>query len=130
MNRMIHFEPRAGAVHADIEFLRPTAKRPFSYGYEAAGHEPPPTAEFETHSVLIQNARTAARQLSLAEHGVTLVSHRSRVLDFYDDAQLIDVYYAEAAAVIKSATGASRVVVFDHNIRRGLAMALRPGRYD
>jgi hypothetical protein len=37
------------------------------------------------------------------------------------------VYYPEAAAAIRAATGAARVVVFDHNVRRGLS--LRTYRY-
>jgi hypothetical protein len=58
-----------------------------------------------------------------------LVKHRSSVRDFYDDSRLIEVYYPEAAAVIQAATGAGRVLVFDHNVRRGLSIPLRPDRY-
>ena len=38
--------------------------------------------------------------------------------DFYDAAQLRSVYFREAEDLVKQATGASRVVVFDHTIRR------------
>jgi hypothetical protein len=130
MSSVVHTEVPAAAVRAEIEFLRPMAGRPYSYGYEPASHEPPPTAEFEAHRVVILNARTAPRRLSLDVHGATLVTHRSGVQDFYDDTQLIELYYREAAAVIRSATGAHRVEVFDHNIRRGLSMPLRTDRYD
>jgi hypothetical protein len=58
-----------------------------------------------------------------------LVTHRSSVRDFYDETRLIEVYYREAAAVIQAATGAGRVLVFDHNVRRGLSLALRADRY-
>jgi len=115
-------------VHARIEFLRPAENRPFSYGYEPAAHEPPPTAEFEPHPVDIHNARKGT-VLSLNQHGAALVNHRSSVGTFYDDTQVVEVYYAEVAAVIRAATGAERVLVFDHNVRRGLSIPLRPDRY-
>jgi hypothetical protein len=130
VSSVVQFAAPAAAVRAEIDFLRPMAGRPYSYGYEPAGHEPPPTAAFETHRVVILNARSAPRRLSLDEHGAVLVRHRSDVQDFYDDAQLIDRYYREAAAVIRSATGAHRVEVFDHNVRHGLSMPLRTDRYD
>jgi hypothetical protein len=122
VSSVVRFEAPAAAVRAAIDFLRPMAGRPYSYGYEPAAHEPPPTAAFETHRVLILNARTAPRRLPLDEHGATLVRHRSAVRDFYDDAQLIDRYYREAAAVIRATTGAHRVEVFD----RGGARMRRP----
>jgi hypothetical protein len=113
-----------GAVRAEIEFLQAAKDRPYSYGYEPGDHEPPPTATFAAHLVAIRNARTNPRPLSLGEHGATLVEHHSRVQDFYDNEQLTAVYYPEAAAVIKAATGADRVVVFDHNVRRGPSLTL------
>jgi len=120
-----------GAVRAKIEFLKPPTmdNRAYCYGYEPGPHEPPPTAAFAAHSVVVKNARTEPGHLSLDEHGATLVEHQSRVHDFYDSEELIAAYYPEAAAAIKAATGADRVVVFDHNIRRGLSLALRADRY-
>jgi hypothetical protein len=127
---VIDFEASKGAVRAEIEFLLPTKDRPYSYGYEPGEHEPPATAIFAAHHVAIRNARTEPRQLSLDEHGAALIAHQTSVQDFYDDTQLIDVYYPESAALIKAATGADRVVVFDHNVRRGLSLTLRADRND
>ena len=120
---------RDDVVHAHIEFLKPTEGRAFSYGYEPAAHEPRSTAVFVPHPVAIHNARRQQPRLSLEQHGATLVNHHTSVRDFYDEDQLIKVYYPEAAAVIQAATGAGRVVVFDHNVRRGSSIPLRPGRY-
>jgi hypothetical protein len=124
------FEVPTGAVCGEIEFLVPTKERAYSYGYEPGEHEPPATAIFAVHEVAIRNARLESKQLSLDEHGATLIAHRSNVQDYYDDAQLTGVYYPESAAVIKAATGADRVVVFDHNVRRGLSLKLRTNRYN
>jgi hypothetical protein len=51
------------------------------------------------------------------------------VQNFYDNEALTAVYYPEAAAAMKAATGADRVVVLDHNVRRGLSLAVRTDRY-
>ena len=126
---VLDFEVPQERVHAEIEFLQPTTDRAYTYGYTPSDHETPSTAAFTTHRVVIRNARTAPRQLSLREHGATLIEHRSSVRDFYDDDQVIGGYYSESAALIKAATGADRVVVFDHNVRRGLSLTLRNDRY-
>ena len=129
MNNLAGANERDDVVHAQIEFLRPTEGRAFTYAYEPAVHEPRPTALFVRHPVDIHNARKDRPPLSLSQHGATLVKHRSSVRDFYDDSRLIEVYYPEAAAVIQAATGAGRVLVFDHNVRRGLSLPLRPDHY-
>ena len=128
MNNLVYADQRDDVVHAQIEFLKPTEGRAFSYGYEPGVHEPRPTALFVPHPVDIHNARKGPL-LSLNQHGATLVNHRSSVRDFYDDSRLIEAYYPEAAAVIQAATGAGRVLVFDHNVRRGLSISLRADRY-
>ena len=129
VNNLVDADERDDVVRAQIEFLRPTEGRAFSYGYEPAVHEPRATALFVPNPVDIHDARKEQPLLSLNQHGATLVKHRSSVRDLYDDSRLIDVYYPEAAAVIQAATGARRVVVFDHNVRRGLSIPLRPDRY-
>jgi hypothetical protein len=128
MSDLVDADERDDVVHARIEFLKPIEGRAFSYGYEPAIHQPRPTAVFVPHPVDIHSARTGPL-LSLNQHGATLVTHRSSVRDFYDETRLVEVYYPEAAAVIQAATGARRVLVFDHNVRRGLSLALRSDRY-
>jgi len=129
MNELVNVDDRADVVHAQLLFLRPAEGRPFVYGYEPAVYEPRPTAMFEPHRVAVHNVRKAPLRLSLDQHGAILVEHCSGVRDFYDDTQVIAAYYPEAAAVIQSATDAERVIVFDHNVRRGLSIPMRPGRY-
>jgi hypothetical protein len=42
------------------------------------------------------------------------------VRDFWDEAQTLALGHPEAAEIVRAATGASRVVVFDHTLRRRL----------
>jgi len=118
-----------GAVAADIEFLVPAAGQPFVYADEPAAGAPPASARFESRRVPVADVRDGAG-LSLEANGAALVRQRTVVRDFYDDDQLTGRYYPECADIIRAALGAARVVVFDHNVRRGERLALRPDRYD
>jgi hypothetical protein len=48
-----------------------------------------------------------------------LVEHRTAISDFFDTAQLEALYYPEVQRLVRTVTGASRVVVFDHTLRTG-----------
>ena len=65
----------------------------------------------------VANGRHRAQEATLDREGFALVQNRSAVTDF-TEAEIKDVYYPESAELVKLATGASRVLVFDHNLRR------------
>ena len=67
----------------------------------------------------VRNGRLLRDRLSLEEQGFVLVEHKTKVKDFFDAAELQSVYYPEIEQLIKSASGASRVVIFDHTLRSG-----------
>jgi hypothetical protein len=129
VNHTARIDAPAGAVEADIEFLVPGPERPFAYGGEPDGREPPPSATFEPRRVRIEDIRGRAGP-SLDANGAALLAAPTTVRNFYDDDELRGRYYPESAELIRAATGASRVVVFDHNVRRGARLELRPDRYD
>jgi hypothetical protein len=62
--------------------------------------------------------RPIADALSLDGQGFAVVPNRSAVADFYDEAELQRVYYPEVEALVVATTGAARVTVFDHTVRR------------
>jgi hypothetical protein len=105
-------------VDATLHYLVPMTGKPINYTYEP----PPGVARSNTrhaaHRLPIRNARPIASLLSLDRQGFQLVTHRSAVADFYDEDELRRVYYGEAERLLKDVTGASRVFVFDHTIRR------------
>ena len=72
----------------------------------------------EPHKVQISDARPILSEVSLDEEGFALVHHRSVVRDFYDEEEVKRVYYPEAERLLKEATGAERVFIFDHTTRR------------
>jgi hypothetical protein len=105
-------------VEADLHYLTPMAERPRNYTYEPPAGIPRSNTVPETHRVAIRDLRPIAHQASLDNRGFALVQHKSAVRDFYDEEDVRRVYYPEVERVIKQATGADRVYVFDHVVRR------------
>ena len=57
------------------------------------------------------------RSYEPGREGFAIVPHVTRARDLADEAEVKAVYYPEAERLVKQATGASRVLVFDHTIR-------------
>ena len=113
-------------VVAPLNFLVPMAEKPVAYNYEPPPGVPVRTGKREEHRVSIRDARPLIGQLSLDKEGFVLLRHQSAVKIFCDEDEILSVYYPECEQVIKEATGASRVVAFDHIVRNA-AMAVVEG---
>jgi hypothetical protein len=84
---------------------------------------PARTGQGEQHQVAIRDARPLVGQLSLDKEGFVLLHHQTAVKNFYDEHEIASVYYPECERVIKEATGAARVVAFDHIVRNAAMSA-------
>ncbi|KAK0510643.1 hypothetical protein JMJ35_007075 [Cladonia borealis] len=73
---------------------------------------------FEPLDVVVQDIRGREDQFTLDKNGFQIYRHESKEKDFTDDEQIKSVYYPETEQLLKDATGASRVFIFDHTIRR------------
>ena len=69
----------------------------------------------------ITDARPILSEVSLDEEGFGLIEQHSAVRDFYDDEEVKRIYYKEAEQILKDVTGADRVHIFDHTVRRRVA---------
>ena len=105
-------------VLADMNYLVPMAERPRNYTFEPPAGVPRYNSEHEAHRVAIHDARPIADKVSLDANGFALVQHGSAVRDFFDDEEVRRVYYPEIERILKQATGAYRVHIFDHTTRR------------
>ena len=105
-------------VAGSVVYLARTADKPHSYTYDPPEGVAKTNIVPEAHTVPVFDMRPIADGLSLDVQGFALVEAPTAVTDFYDEAQLRGRFYPEAEALVKRATGASRVVVFDHTIRR------------
>lgn len=105
-------------VKADLNYLAPTNEKPRTYTFEPPAGVPRTTTVNEPHELHISDARSILSHISLDEEGFDLLEHHSAVRDFYNDEQVKTVYYAEAEQILKDLTGADRVLIFDHTVRR------------
>ncbi|HEV3178251.1 MAG TPA: CmcJ/NvfI family oxidoreductase, partial [Stellaceae bacterium] len=85
--------------------------------------DPPPgvprsNTKHEAHRVSIHDLRPVAENAELDEQGFGVVRHRSAVRDFWDEDEVRGSYYPEVEAELTRATGATRVFIFDHTVRR------------
>jgi hypothetical protein len=69
------------------------------------------------YSVPIHDARPLIKDLSLDREGFALVRNRTAVLNFYNEEEVRAVYYPEVERLVKEATGATKAVVFAHDVR-------------
>jgi hypothetical protein len=105
-------------VRAELNYLAPGTVRPRTYTYDPPAGTPRSTVVNEPRTLFIADARPILRDVSLDEEGFALVRRQSRVADFYNEQEVRSVYYPEAEHVLKEATGADRVFIFDHTVRR------------
>src|SRR5680860_729721 len=74
------------------------------------------SGNYQAHPVTIRNGRLV-NGFSLDKEGFLLVRHETQMEDFYNDEEVKRVYYPEIEQLVKQATGAARVLVFDHTLR-------------
>ncbi|MGA3002336.1 MAG: CmcJ/NvfI family oxidoreductase [Acetobacteraceae bacterium] len=110
-------------VEAELHYLGRMTERPRNYTYDPPPGVPRSNTVHESHIVPIYDLRGIEAEISLDREGFELLGQVSAVRDFYDDDEVRSVYYPEAERFIAEATGASRVFIFDHTVRRRVAGA-------
>ena len=121
--------PALEHVEAPLNYLAADSEKPVVYAYS-----PPPPGEpqrrgkREQRVVAIHDGRPLSRQLSIDKQGFELHRHVSKVVDFYDEAEVTRVYYPEIEEFVREITGAAKVVIFDHTVRNTAAEAQSAGR--
>ena len=103
-------------VETTLNYFADSSEKPVIYTYEPPPGVPRATGKSEAKSVRIHNARLESN-LSLDRQGFQLIRQQTAVHDFYDRAEVEEVYYPEVQLLLKEVTGAEKVVVFDHQVR-------------
>jgi hypothetical protein len=107
------------AVHAALGFTRRSAEVQYTYTYDPPEGQKRTNIVQDEEPVWIADARDHG--FTLDANGFELIQHKTAVRDFWDEAQTLALGHPEAAEIVKAATGARRVVVFDHTLRRRLS---------
>jgi hypothetical protein len=72
------------------------------------------------YSMPIRDGRPVIPELSLDKQGFVLVRNQTAVSNFYDEPEVRAVYYPEVERLVMQATGATKVLVFAHDVRCAL----------
>jgi hypothetical protein len=100
-------------VEGSLLFLEPSERRP---QLDFSGPGTGIVSElYAPRTVTIRDARTLRTSLDI--QGFEL-ARRASSIDFLDEVEIINVGDAEAAELVRDVTGAARVFVFDHTLRK------------
>ena len=69
----------------------------------------------EYKDIVVENLRGKEDSVTLDTAGFQYFKHTSKHTSFSNDEEIYQEYYPESIDLIKSLTGASRVVLFDHS---------------
>jgi hypothetical protein len=111
--------PRQQTTAAELHYLIRTTAKPTRYVTEPPAGVPAWNGSDDPHTVLIEDARGREPEFTLDRNGFTLIKAPTAVRNFYDSDEIKSVYYPEVERLLRHTLGASRVVVFDHNVRNG-----------
>jgi hypothetical protein len=104
-------------VDAEVNYLIPPLGRHSVTVTPVGAGDTQRTGDYIGTPVSVRNARTMRRAAELDREGFTLGRQVTSVRSFEDDDEIRAVYYPEMAELVRRATGAREVVVFDHNVR-------------
>jgi hypothetical protein len=105
-------------IEATLNYLAPTTERPRNFTFDPPPGVPRSNAAHEARTVSIHDARPLASDISLDREGFAVLRQSSAVQDFWDEEEVRRVYYPEVQRVLAEATGATKVFIFDHTLRR------------
>lgn len=108
-------------MHASIAtrflYLAANSAPPFAYAYPPPPGQAARGGDYVWVAAEVADARPLAAELSLDREGFVLRHAPSALPANADEAAVQAVYYPEIARLLRSETGASRVLVFDHTRR-------------
>ena len=105
------------AVEALLNYIDEASAKPVYYAYDPPAGVARQTGNFSAQPVSIRDGRALIGELSLDRQGFEVKQHQTAVNDFYDPEEVARVYFPEVERLLKEATGASKVVIFDHQVR-------------
>ena len=117
-----------GAIEATLDYYLDTGENPYTYTGGQGSLDVRTGGGKDPRQVLLRDGRQEARDFTLDRNGFRFVRHDTKVVDFFDEAEIRTTYYPEMEALVKAHSGASRVVVFDHTRRTADDAAREAGK--
>ncbi len=114
---MIADETAVDSIEATVNYLKDTGVMPSVYTGGPGSTVVRNNTVNDARRVTIRNGRPGAEQLVIDRDGYRFVRHETKVVDFFDEAEIRSRYYDEMIELVKAESGAKRVHVFDHTLR-------------
>jgi hypothetical protein len=105
------------SVETSLKYLVSAEEVPVYVASVGGGDTSLHQGKYVRQRVLIRNGRIRPEGSTLDREGFLLAEHASAVREFYDDDEIAAVYEVEVDALVRRATGAVRVEIFDHTRR-------------
>jgi hypothetical protein len=107
-----------------LHYLKRGPEKPARYLIEPPPGVPRWNGIDDPHEVRIADARGREAEFTLDRNGFALIKAPTAVADFYSEEGIKRVYYPEVERLLRETLGASRVFVFDHNVRNAARSGL------
>jgi len=105
-------------IEADFNYRKPlkeNEEKP-AYGLEEPNEDSNVLPDYlKAFKKTVHNARESNFDITMG--GFELINHVSSIEDFYNDEQVVNVYYDEMASYVKEKVGANTVQIFSHITR-------------
>ena len=104
-------------IEATLNYILDDGTKLFTESAGPGGTDVRTGGKPDPHRVTLRNGRLFAESFALERAGFRFLHHDTGVADFYDEAQVRQLYYPEMEKLIAAEGGALRVRVFDHTLR-------------
>jgi hypothetical protein len=108
-------DPEPEAIEASLNYIVDDGTKIFTETAAPGANDRRNGGTPDPRRVTLHNGRH--RDFVLESAGFHFIRHDTKVIDFFDEAEVRRVYYPEMEALVKAESEATRVVVFDHTLR-------------
>ena len=112
-------------INTKLNFVIPNNNKTPRVTYSGTSEGQSYNDSYQMSDVKITNARSSSENFKLHENGFEKISHSLTNPNFDDVSWIENVLYKEVEHLVKQASGASNIFIFDHTIRRGTHNSLR-----
>ena len=107
----------AAQVSAGLNYTADKGRPLIVYTYEPPEGEKSELPVIDQREMVIEDVRGNNNAYSLDENGFTYLKHDTMVTDFWDQDQILGIYYEEVRQLLIEKFNAANAHVFDHNLR-------------
>ena len=112
-------------IKTNLNFVTPNNKIQPRVTYSGTNIGQSYNQAYKMYEVEIENARSCTEDFRLHKNGFEKITHSLTDSNFESDTWIENELYKDVENLVKAASGASHVFIFDHTIRRGINDSLR-----